>query len=716
MNLNTFKKLICTLLCLCMVFSLCACSGSGTVTTVSGTPKIVLPEAPNAKYHTTGTLKSVCKSGLYELFVDEKNCSFALNDSAGTAWYAMPQQKNNIAAVLTADITDGETVYKLNSQDNSVAYGTAKVKLQKNGISFAYELRDKQDRPSFKVPVTLNITLDDGSLNMSVDCAKLDTGDKDWKISNIAIAPYFGAVTAPVVGDFIMLPDGSGALINLATEPDNSYKIETYGADYAVENSNAHTGLVAAFGLRHNTSAFAATVTEGDAISFINADISKKNGLSNAYASFNITPNGYTANGNKGDYALADNSYTGKLSVCYRFVSGSSASYSGIVAICREQFIREGSLSTRNVSSDTEVPINVTLIGGHKKGVGSTSVYTSFENAEDIVGVLKAKGINSLNLKYDGALSGGLNQKSLGKAKLLSSLGGAKELTSLENYMTTQGFGLYFSVKLVTSASGGDKASGIINNDIEVVSKNPLYGYIGSENFEYMGLSSDSITSNVVNFMNKMKDYSIPGYCIDDAGVLYSDFSSEAFSRQDLADCIFSQAIALSTNKNLMVETGNLYTLKNAILVSGIPMNTTYKETESYTAIPFVQMIFHGTTEYSGEYLNLAKDYNASLLKAIEYGALPAFEWTFRDYVPKGSETSALFYDNWTAKALEAYQTFNGIFSDLRGAKMTGHSKVADGLYCTVYNNETYIYVNYLAEDQVYNNLTIKAGSYLRVN
>ncbi len=705
------------LLIACMVLTLTSCSGAGSVYTVHGSPKRIAAENPDSSYHTSKKMKSVLKSGLYELMLDEASCSFALKDTADTVWYSLPTTANDDAALLSMEVTDGETTYVLNSQDNSVAFGTAKAVTTENGIDFSYVLSEKKDNPQFKIPVTLSITLTDGQLSATVDCAKLTSGVKKFYISTVSVLPHFGAVAQAEEGDFILIPDGSGGLINLAKSGDTEYSVTTYGADYAVEESDSHNGIIGVFGLKNDTSAFSGIVTDGDAISEIKAE-TLKDGIDNVYASFNVTPNGVTETGSKKyDFALAEQSYTGKISVCYRFISGSSATYSGLASMCREQLVRDGMLSTRSVSEEDALPLNVTLIGGIKNPIFGTSEYTTFENAEDIAGVLKAKGINALTLKYDGALSGGLEQNGVGSAKMLSKLGNDDDYESLQSYLASQGFGLYINVDLITTASGGEKAAGVLHNGVDISYANEVTKYMGSDTFERNGLSAKKLTENVVEFMNEMKDFNVPGYCIADAGyVLYSDFSNGFTDRQTYSENIFGQAIALSTNKNLMVEHGNLYTLKNALIISDIPMGVSYEETAAYSAVPFMQMILHGTVEYTGGYFNLADDYDKALLRALEYGALPSFKWTNNEYVPKDAESSLLYYDNWTAQALEVYTTFNTAMANLRSARMTDHSTIQEGVFCTEYNNETFIYVNYTDADVTYNNLTIKAGSYLRVN
>ncbi|MDD6808185.1 MAG: DUF5696 domain-containing protein [Oscillospiraceae bacterium] len=714
---NLGKRIISVVLALLLLLSLSACNGAGNVVEVKGGATVVEVANPTEKYHSPVNYKCITNTGLYKMYVDETNFTFAIKDSSGQNWYGLPKTSNKTGSMLNIIVSNGKQTYKLNSQENSVAFGTANCSYKENEIVFSYVFSEKKDNPSIKIPVSLTLKLEDGLLSASVNCEKISENLDDLKITNIELLPSFGSVENASIGDFILIPDGSGALIDLATADSASYSIETYGADYAVEKSNSHSGIIGAFGIKSGNSAITAIVTNGAAISSINAN-TQKGGINSAYASFAVTPNsskseedGTVTN------VIGGKSYEGKISVNYRFLSGSTASYTGMASVCREQLVRDGLLSTRSVSNEGGIALPVTLVCSMKKTVAGTSLYTSFENAEDIASILKAKGINDLNLELEGAFSGGINQVALNNASFLKKMGKKSEFESLVSYMNTQGFGLYLSTNIITAYSGGKKASGVISKNIEITEKNPLKGYVGSENKSFYGLSSKELTNNVVEFMSKMKDYDIPGYSISDAGkYLFSDYSSKFVDRQAYADEIFDQVIALSTNKKLMVNNGNLYTLKNALIISGLPLETSYDETAYYSSVPFVQMILHGTAEYTGPFLNLSEDYNKTLLKCIEYGAIPSFQWTYINSLPKNEEKSKLYYDNWVADALTVYEKINVVFKDLKDAKMTGHEKIQEGLYRTSYNNETFIYVNYTSENIEYNNLTIKAGSYLRVN
>lgn len=624
------RKITSLILAFALVLCFAGCSAHFTEEGL----KTVNATAMGEAYHTSvaENYKSVMKSGLYELLLDEKNCAIALKDTTGSIWYSMPTVSNAVGSVLSVDATDGSKRYYLNSQDNAVALGTASCVTHENGLEITYNLQDKASNPSFELPVTLNVSLEDGVLIASVDTSAIDTS---YTIIGIDILPTFGAVAEPTSGDFILVPDGPGAMIDLATIGEAEYVFDTYGTDPRNTDKNPHPSLFGTFGLKCGSSAFAGIVTDGDAISRIKATTGA---VDSVYASFS--------------YPTTEN-----LEVSYKFISGSAATYASLASMCREQFIRDGMFSTRVVSADKSVPLNVTVAADGKN---------KYENVEDMMSVLKAKGINDINLCYDNVIR---------NFKVSKNVGNKKELDSLRDYLSSQGFGFFVTVNFF------DKGT-----------SNP-----------------DKLSSKIISFSKRVSSYDFDGYAIDDVGTVLS--SSREYSRQEFAKNIFAQSISISTNKNLMVNHGNLYAIKNANIVSCVPITTTYEENESYIAIPFAQMILRGAAEYTSPYLNGFDEdnYQKMLLRSLEFGAMPAFNLSF-------DEDDATYYENWSAKALEAYNLFESAMMDIRGAKMTDHKKVANGLYLSEYNNETYIYVNYTGETAFYNGLSINPYSYLRVN
>ncbi|MBQ1452069.1 MAG: hypothetical protein IIZ22_05345 [Clostridia bacterium] len=627
-NLFSTKKLICILLALALVLSFAGCNSHFTEESL----KVVENTAQGTQYHTSvpENYQSVLKSGLYELLLDEANCAIALKDTTGNIDYSMPTVENSVGALLNVEVTDGVKWYKLNSQDNAVALGGAKVATSAEGLDIQYKFRDKAKNPSIGVDLTLSFKLEDGVLSASVDTSSVS---KDVTIISIEILPTFGAVSDPQGGDFIVIPDGPGALIDLTSSEEAVYVLDTYGADLTRTEENKHPAVFGAFGLKHGDAAFAGIVTGGDAISKIKATTGATDYVSAAFS--------YPANQ--------------VLKVSYKFISGSAATCSSLASMCREEMVRDGMMSTRTVAAEENLPVNITITADSKN---------KYENAEDMVSVLKAKGINSLNLRYDNLLK---------KFRVQSKYGSRESLDSLMSYLSSQGFGFYVTANF----------------------------------FDGKATTTKDLTSNVMSFIKNVKKYDFKGYCLGDVGTILP--STESVSRQEFAESIFNQSISLSTNKSIMVDNGNLYTLKNANIVSCLPIKPSYPESAIYSAEPFVQMVLRGTVEYTSPYLNSVDDYDRMLLRCLEYGAMPAYNLTF-DSKEKN------YYELWSQQALDAYRTFDAALSDLRSAKMTDHKKLKDGLYVSEFNKGTYIYVNYNSEVSYYNGLTIQPMSYLRVN
>ena len=73
----------------------------------------------------------------------------------------------------------------------------------------------------------------------------------------------------------------------------------------------------------------------------------------------------------------------------------------------------------------------------------------------------------------------------------------------------------------------------------------------------------------------------------------------------------------------------------------------------------------------------------------------------------------SLNFTDWEEKIYSVYGKVNEALADVKGAAITGHSVVTEGVYCTSYDNGKQIYVNYNNEDYVTEKgVTVPAGGY----
>ncbi len=746
----------------------------------------IRPSSPEKNLHVTSDasgLKEIAKSGLVTLFIDESTYSVAVLESLSQKyWYSLPLLPPEYtgaydysAAPVTLTVVNGnETIY-LNSQDNSVAFDNVSytIKSEKKdagkdeetvvGVTINYIItvddktanKEKFEKTDIAFLLSLDYTLEDGSLYVSSKTLNLSDNQKA-KIVNLGLLAYLGASTGAEQGDFILVPDESGALINTAVEQTDFKKMNfvVYGENPPASDSlDEKPAVIAAYGIKNGESAMAALVESGNAVACISADRAMgSTGLNKVGADFSITEYKDIVNKKTINRYISRESYTEEIKLCLRFLSGGNATYSGMAAVCREQLIRDKKLSTKTVETGDYLPFNLTTVGSIKKNIipkipiKTTSKLTTFEQALDMLTRLKSKGINSVFLRYKGALSGGLNQTDISKSKLLRSLGGEKGFTELNDYMITQNMNLFLDINILSSLKrrslfGTAHAETILGENRLNQLENKLSTYIGEEYLNQSLRPIKGIDKAVLDVLTTFRNIDIEGFCLNDTGkILYSDFSKEPYNRQSAAKEIAEQITSLSTGRKMMADNGNFYMIKNVDIISNIPMSLAITEDENppYQTVPFIQLILHGIVDYSGAPINEAfdpeenseskaedlffeaiksenqKELKDAMLRCIEYGACPSYEWNYKE-LSKSDSIETYYYDDWMNQAVDFYLKANTALADLRGARMIKHSQIKPGVFCTEYEGSNLIYVNYTTSDVDIGGMSVKARNFIRI-
>ena len=747
MNRNKIKRIIlrcaAVLVCAVMLGALCcACSKSESsgVKTVNGVEarNAITNHADDIKIHysksKTAFTQKVASSGFIELHIDPETNTFGVFDtSLDQLWSVLPvldeisqgQGLNDESSMASVVIAGGTDLYHLNTQDNSVYYGKASYTTKENGAEFLFDIfpdkktaeKTSYSKTDIGFRIIITATLADGSMN--VDCAyKNITGNPDAFIESITLLESFGCYSKSANDDFLLVPDGSGAIIKTSVfdESFESLEFSVYGADASISNEAENTAIIPAFGIKHGEGAFVALIEEGDAVAKICADKAKTlSEYNKVYSSYTVTPVIYEDE----TITVSNTAATDSISLCYRFLTRNNATYSGLASACREQLIRNGVLSTGTVTESGYLPFFLTVNGAVTKKLGPvnyTSAATTFEQAVDMLSIMKSKGINNINLRYTGVFAGGVNSSDISGASVIRRLGGENGLEELNSYISTQKMSLFLDINLLTSATGfsGGKALDIRKEHgsfIPEFADDYMNTIIRSRNCR----SLDNLKNIVNDVLAKTKNYAFSGFCLNDVGsMLYSDFSNGGQLRQKAAETINNSIRPLSTSKNTMAVKGNFYMLKNIDCIINLPIKATAASSGSYISVPFVQLVLHGIVDYSGEPMNTDSNIKESMLKSIEYGACPHFAWR---YEPAGNaETDSFYYVNTINYAAEFYTEANTVLYDLRSSRITDHYKVQDGVFCTEYDTGSMVYVNYTDSDCSVNGIVVEAQSWFRVN
>ena len=734
--MGSIKAKLCAaaaLLCCCAIL-LAACSPAAPRVSYTEARVVSAPVSAGSAFHSPGSSRaSIAESDYLKLAVDELTGSPIITDkSTGKVWAALPEAANDAACALRVTLLTRSGVYELNSSDNSAAFGSVSITPGGTGCSVSYTLADKREtagklpeevtRDDVYASVTVKYELSGQTLRASVDMSSVRTAP-DSSVTSVSLLPWLGADLRPADGDYILLPDNSGAILHSNTDvTDSELVFDVYGPDPYVPGSAAATAYLPCFGVKSGDSAFCAVITGGEALAHIRADAASAGSPAGAYASFDIVR---TAADEASGRLYTGAAYAGEISVAYKFLSGDSADYSGMARAAREELVHMGYIPELTSAAGGPLPVSVTTVGSY----GGDN-FASAQNAQSLVSSLLGRGIGSVSLYYDGALSGGITQKRPGASGFKLSLGGRRGLSDLYAFMQTRACQLYIGADMFLAASGlndsralydifGNRARGVLTDPLSAynagasrlsvrigsalaaqTSGNNASMYLGSGGIYADAMRLSAVQSDFPAVLSKSFFSHSDGLEILDAGrMLASDGETD---RQTCAASVRSLLLTAAERGAYALAGANAYALSGASAVSWLSFDTQYTESSAYEPVPFAQIVLHGRVGYSGRPVDAAlPQYRYDMLRSIEYGASPAFLWVFND----ASVFSYTYYQQ--SEMMPVITDFcaraDELLGDLAGREILSHRKIvrnADGaaltgVYRTTYSGGSDIYVNY---------------------
>ncbi|MCQ2462790.1 MAG: DUF5696 domain-containing protein [Clostridia bacterium] len=692
---------------------LCGC-GTGTYTILlsEGTPPLTADNDMSIYTCDKGVsaLEKISESGRISLYYDSESCSVCLYDSdTKMLWKSLPEKFNKkfstLPSILELDIIANGRTYTVNSQNCCVKNGLAVCEKETGGLTVNYSFLIDADSKSVNITVPVKYLLKDGSLFVSIDCAAVGIeSNTDVILREIRLMNYFGSSVKANRDDFMLVPDGCGAIIlpygiSKDFEP---VKLKVYGTDEA-DKTILPSAPIGAYGFKQKNSAAVAVIEEGEAVATVTANVAPVCGYNCTGAGFTVTASG---EGRK-KTGFSSDSYTGEIRLCFRFLSGNNSTYAAMASACREQIIRNGVLSPKSLTDSSNIPAVVSVIGASSL-TGSSKIVplTTYEQAQDMLALLKAKGFSNIYIRYCGLFEGGLNQTDISTFKMNSQLGNREELDELTAYACAQGHSIFYDIGILSSVKGGYSKAGTAK-DIHSASLT----VDGARKRSLLKLSR--LEDKVLSVLGKAREYDFTGFCLNDAGnYLYSDYSSHQFNvRQAAMDEITSQTEPLVTGRKLMTATGNLFMLKNSCCAVNMPMAPSHETNDLYKAVPFLQMAVHGSMYYSGSPVNYQQDITDTALRCIEYGAAPAFEFCYADT----DDYADAYYTRRATESAAAYSMINEALKGLGAQRITNHYEVQNNVFCTEYSDSTAIYVNYSDKDVIIDDTAVEPHSFIRI-
>lgn len=611
----------------------------------------------------------------------------------------------------------------------------------------------------FRVPV--EYTLEGDALVVRIPADEIrwrvdvpgPSGDETetYLLHKIQVLEFFGAMFETDEG-YLLVPDGSGGLINLPRAPGDhgTYERPVYGQDPAITGMKPQAGgsfleqvHLPVYGIKAQERALFAIIQDGDAFATISVNTAGRvNSYSSVSAQFTIVPKSEASLQGSVSHRVRQQTvniyqprpYQGDIRIRYSFLAGDEADYVGMARRYKQYLIDRGQLADR-VPAPEGRPLLLDITCGitrQKPILGipvlKTEPLTSYRQVKSVVGSLLDQGVSDIDVRLVGWMDGGIEHAFPDRVRVDDALGSIEDLRELVDYLHENGIGLFAEVNLLNVNKNGifdsfiawTDAARFLNKKVAKIGRARFPDLLTSPVRYHYVLSPHSLGRLVDAVAEGYRRLQMQGLASTDLGMqLSSDFRlNRLIDRQQSLDMLCSELRKLSDSGfSLLVGGGNAYVLPYVSRLIQAPARASGFPIVDQS-VPFYQLVVHGRLFYSYEPFNLGKDPKWLMLRSVETGAVPYYSLTYEDAsFTKNTEFDYLFatsYKDWTARVVDCCRQISAVLEGTWDQGIINHEQLQPGVYGTTYENGTTVIVNYNSEPVRIGELVIDGESFAR--
>lgn len=664
--------------------------------------------------------KTVRRDGL-TLCYDSSDGSFLLTDGDRHQWYSSPQDIEEQAGLK------GAAKYRLKSvvTGTVVNLGTGKetafssALMAENGKASCTPITDGYAltlTPEEGVSFVVEVVLRDGFLSVRLPLEQLRESET-LVLRDLQLLPSLGAGGAEDKG-FLLIPDGSGALIEFNNGRKGQYDEPVYGTDKAfIRTALALSKMdisLPVYGIERNGSGMLAVLHEGAAASSIRASSAGNGSTYNTvYPSYTLRRKDVQSITEGVTQTLYESprTTTGTLELRLYPVNEPDSGYVGMARTLREYMTTELGMSPVGVGADTTV---VSIYGGVKQrakflGIPLWNVaarLTSFDQMQEIAADFLGAGTSGLILELREWEQHQILDEGAGKATVPGALGGTKGLKELSQFTADHDISIFAGSNSATFYKNGNGYS-IKGDSVRTIAQEPAaqfdyYRASYSANLEsarYLA-SPATITAMGEKWLSSLTPYGFTGVSyIDIGGMLYSDFSRRSPTAQEDTQTAFRSVLARAGEQGDVLTTGGqLYAAARSHIIMDPPCESS-KMAFADAEIPFYQIAMSGLANYTTPAINARANQNQWLLYALETGSL--IHWQVvggnTDLLP-GTRLAELGGADYALNRdfiLSATEEYAPLLEGLVGQSIVNHERLTQNVRRTTYANGVKVTVNY---------------------
>lgn len=544
-------------------------------------------------------------------------------------------------------------------------------------------------------------------------------------LSSIIVMPALGATADNSTPGYMVIPDGSGALLRYGSvaKPSQQY-LAIYGEDEGSETLVASENVLdvktvslPVFGLING-------INQDGVYGII------KEGQYNAYlilspsGSFNIDYNFYTVRYQKRKYYLEygvnyqiyEERNSENIDVTYKFLSNDEANYVGMANSYQDYLIKNGELiKTSSGSYETRFDF---LLGDSTKALIGTKnlVMTSILDVENILSELRDSGMEGFFINLLGWSKGGFSGTTPVKIKYNTSVSSRNAYLKLIKNETALGNVVSFYNNYVEGYQNGnfnkisDVARSIMNLKMSYVDEDiTLY----QTSYYLYPESSLSIAEKDVKKYNNNK---ISALTLDGIGNnLFSFYKNKVYYNRATSAKYYQDTLETLSGMSSYLVSPNSYLFKYMEAYLDMPLFTT-----AYTfytdTVPFLPYVLRGVTDCYAKYMNFTANQTDYLLRMLDYGVLPSYVLTEEDsYNLKYTDAIDFYttkFDDWKDTIINNDSVYKEIYSRISDSQIESRTVILSGVVLNEYSNGLKLIINYTGNTITYDEYSIGPNSF----
>lgn len=194
-----------------------------------------------------------------------------------------------------------------------------------------------------------------------------------------------------------------------------------------------------------------------------------------------------------------------------------------------------------------------------------------------------------------------------------------------------------------------------------------------------MIISPDVLDRHYSTFLGKYSEYNIGGISVSTLGSdLNSNFDRDNPINRDEAQGYVEELLdRISSDYDVMVSTGNIYSLIYSDHVLDLSLDGTHFNVSSYS-VPFIGMVLHSYVSYAGTAMNYSGSPDLDLLHSIENGAALYYIVCYQntEFMKDDEDLNKYYgvsYHNWIDSIAGAYSKLNWAIGDLQSYEIVDH-------------------------------------------